>query len=41
MKLYWYVGDTTGKKVGHNGEARSSRRFFIHDPDEAGFNGRI
>src|SRR5579872_2928168 len=38
-ELYWYVGDTTGKKIGRADESKQYRRFFLHDPDEARFNG--
>ncbi len=38
-ELYWYVGDTTGKKVGRSDEALIFRRYFRHDPDEARYSG--
>lgn len=38
-ELYWYVGDTTGKKIGRADESKQYRRYFRSDPDEARFNG--
>jgi hypothetical protein len=38
-ELYWYVGDTTGKKIGRADESKQFRRFFRADPDAARFNG--
>ncbi|HEY2251033.1 MAG TPA: hypothetical protein VGH74_08225 [Planctomycetaceae bacterium] len=38
-ELYWYVGDTTGKKIGRADESKQYRRYFMHDPDEARFKG--
>jgi hypothetical protein len=38
-ELSWYVGDTTGKKIGRSDEAVQFRRFYRHDPDEIRFNG--
>jgi len=38
-ELYWYVGDTTGKKIGRADESKQYRRFFMQDPDEARFKG--
>lgn len=38
-ELYWYVGDTTGKKIGRADESKQYRRFFRSDPDVARFDG--
>jgi hypothetical protein len=38
-ELYWYVGDTTGKKIGRSDEAKQFRGYFRKDPDEVRFNG--
>ena len=38
-ELYWYVGDTTGKKIGRADESKQYRRYFRSDPDEVRFNG--
>src|SRR5579872_689537 len=38
--LYWYVGDTTGKKIGRSDEWKQFRRFYRSDPDVARFDGR-
>ena len=38
-ELYWYVGDTTGKKIGRSDEALQFRRFFRRDPDDIRFKG--
>ena len=38
-ELYWYVGDTTGKKIGRADESKQYRRYFMHDPDETRFGG--
>ena len=38
-ELYWYVGDTTGKKIGRADESKQYRRYFRADPDEVRFNG--
>jgi hypothetical protein len=38
-ELYWYIGDTTGKKIGRSDEALQFRRFFRKDPDEVRFKG--
>ncbi|MBI3860317.1 MAG: hypothetical protein HY290_00320 [Planctomycetia bacterium] len=37
-ELYWYVGDTTGKKIGRSDEAVQFRKYFRHDPDVARYN---
>lgn len=39
-ELYWYIGDTTGKKIGRSDEWKQFRRFFRKDPDEARFQGK-
>ncbi len=39
-ELYWYIGDTTGKKIGRSDEWKQFRRYFRADPDVARFNGR-
>jgi hypothetical protein len=38
-ELFWYTGDTTGKKIGRSDEMKQFRRFFRSDPDEARFHG--
>ncbi len=38
-ELYWYVGDTTGKKIGRADEQKQYRRYFLNDPDTVRFNG--
>jgi len=38
-ELYWYVGDTTGKKIGRADEAKQYRHYFRSDPDTARFGG--
>jgi hypothetical protein len=38
-ELNWYVGDTTGKKIGRSDEAALFRVYYRHDPDEARFGG--
>jgi hypothetical protein len=38
-ELYWYIGDTTGKKIGRSDEWKQFRRFYRKDPDEARFKG--
>jgi hypothetical protein len=38
-ELYWYVGDTTGKKIGRADESKQYRRYFRADPDVVRFNG--
>jgi hypothetical protein len=38
-EMYWYVGDTTGKKIGRSDEALIFRRYYRHDPDEIRFGG--
>jgi hypothetical protein len=38
-ELYWYIGDTTGKKIGRSDEWKQFRRFFRKDPDEVRFKG--
>ncbi|RPI81464.1 MAG: IRE (iron responsive element), partial [Planctomycetaceae bacterium] len=32
-ELYWYTGDTLGKKIGRADEWKEFRNFFINDPD--------
>jgi hypothetical protein len=32
-ELYWYTGDTVGKKIGRSDEWRQFRQFFRKDPD--------
>lgn len=39
-ELYWYIGDTTGKKIGRSDEWKQFRRFFKSDPDVERFGGR-
>lgn len=39
-ELYWYVGDTTGKKIGRSDEWKQFRKFFREDPDKIRFQGR-
>lgn len=36
-ELYWYTGDTTGKKIGRADEWQQFRRFFRADPDKKNF----
>lgn len=38
--LYWYTGDTIGKKIGRADESAQYRKFFREDPDTARFKGR-
>jgi hypothetical protein len=38
-ELFWYTGDTTGKKIGRSDEEKQFRRYFRSDPDEARFRG--
>ena len=38
-ELFWYTGDTTGKKIGRSDEWLQFRRFFRKDPDTARFGG--
>jgi hypothetical protein len=38
-ELYWYIGDTTGKKIGRSDEWKQFRRFFRVDPDKERFQG--
>jgi hypothetical protein len=38
-ELFWYTGDTTGKKIGRSDEWLQFRRFFRKDPDTAKFKG--
>lgn len=38
-ELYWYTGDTIGKKIGRSDEWVQFRKFFIKDPDTAQFKG--
>ncbi|MBS0261918.1 MAG: hypothetical protein JSS02_08165 [Planctomycetes bacterium] len=38
-ELAWYVGDTTGKKIGRSDEATFFRKFYRSDPDTPRFNG--
>ncbi len=38
-ELFWYTGDTTGKKIGRSDEWVQFRKFFRADPDVARFNG--
>jgi hypothetical protein len=33
-ELYWYTGDTLGKKIGRSDEWKQFRKFFRVDPDE-------
>ncbi|MGE5195183.1 MAG: hypothetical protein ACM3U2_22040 [Deltaproteobacteria bacterium] len=40
-ELFWYTGDTLGKKIGRSDEWVQFRRFYIHaDPDTIRFKGR-
>jgi hypothetical protein len=39
-ELFWYTGDTTGKKIGRSDEWAQFRKFYRSDPDVARFNGR-
>jgi hypothetical protein len=39
-ELYWYVGDTTGKKIGRSDEWKQFRRFYREDPDKVRFQGK-
>lgn len=39
-ELYWYVGDTNGRKVGRSDEWKQFRKFYRDDPDKARFGGR-
>lgn len=32
-ELYWYIGDTNGKKIGRSDEWKQFRRFYRVDPD--------
>ncbi len=32
-ELFWYTGDTIGKKIGRSDEWEYFRKFFLHDPD--------
>jgi hypothetical protein len=32
-ELYWYTGDTIGKKIGRSDEWEFFRKFFLRDPD--------
>lgn len=34
-ELYWYTGDTIGKKIGRSDEWKQFRKFFRNDPDTA------
>lgn len=38
-ELYWYIGDTTGKKIGRSDEWKQFRRYFKVDPDQERFHG--
>jgi hypothetical protein len=38
-ELAWYVGDTTGKKIGRSDEALFFRKYYRSDPDTARFGG--
>ena len=39
-ELFWYTGDTIGKKIGRSDEWAQFRRFYIQaDPDTARFKG--
>lgn len=40
-ELYWYTGDTLGKKIGRPDEWRQFRRFFLKDPDEVNYPSGI
>src|SRR5262249_4279774 len=39
-ELFWYTGDTMGKKIGRSDEWVQFRRFYRSDPDVARFKGR-
>lgn len=34
-ELYWYTGDTIGKKIGRSDEWKQFRKYFRNDPDTA------
>ncbi len=38
-EMYWYVGDTNGRKVGRSDEWKQFRKFYRADPDTARFKG--
>lgn len=40
-ELYWYTGDTLGKKIGRSDEWKQFRRFFLKDPDTVNFPSGI
>jgi hypothetical protein len=39
-ELYWYTGDSLGKKIGRADEWKQFRAFFLKDPDVARFDGK-
>lgn len=39
-ELFWFTGDTTGKKIGRSDEWQQFRRYYQKDPDVARFGGR-
>ncbi|MGQ0634048.1 MAG: hypothetical protein ACT4QC_05545 [Planctomycetaceae bacterium] len=40
-ELYWYIGDTSGKKIGRSDEWRQFRRFWNDDPDKINYPNGI
>lgn len=36
-EMYWYTGDTIGKKIGRSDEWKQFRKFFNNDPDKVRF----
>lgn len=39
-EMFWFTGDTTGKKIGRSDEWKQFRKFYQKDPDLARFGGR-